>query len=92
MFFRKFVSFFNISLVLLSYYAKKESRIEPHVRKSLEVLVKTVRALNQEVSLIKLAKENDKKLIVKKNFVQIACLFNELSKFIKELVVSDKFQ
>jgi len=92
MFFRKFVSFFNISLVLLSYYAKKESRIEPHVRKSLEDLVKTVRALNQEVILIKLAKENDKKLIVKKNFVQIACLFNVLSKFIKELVVSDKFQ
>lgn len=90
MFFRKFTSFFNINVVLLSYYAKKEHRIEPHVRESLEALCKRARALKQEVTSIKLAKENDKKLIVKKNFVQITCLFNVLSNFIKEVIGRDK--
>jgi len=89
MFFHKFSSFFNISLVLLSYYAKRESRIEPRLRQSIEGLTKRARALNQEVSSIMLARANDKKLIVKKNFAQIVCLFNILSNFIKEVVGRD---
>ena len=89
MFFHKFTSFFNISLVLLSYYAKRESRIEPRLRQSIEGLTKKARALNQEVTSIKLAKNNDKKLIVKKTFAQIVCLFNILSNFIKEVVGRD---
>jgi len=86
-FFRRFISFFNITIVLLSHQAKGKSKIEPKVKESLEFLFMRAQALNQEVKLMKLAKKNDKKLIVKRDFVQIACLFNILSNFIEESVV-----
>jgi len=92
MFFRKFTSFFNIAIVLLSYYARKESRVKTGVRISIEDLVKRTRALHQEVSSLKIVKKNEKKLIIKKNFTQIVCLFNILSNFIKEVVGRDPHQ
>jgi len=86
LFFRKFTSFFNAALVLLGQYSRDESRITPNVRQSLELLSKRARLLNEKVNLLKLAKEKDKKLMVKKNFVQISCLFNLLSKFLQEAI------
>jgi len=86
LFFRKFASFFNATLVLLGQYSREESRITPNARQSLELLSKRARLLNENVNLIKLAKEKEKKLMVKKDFVQISCLFNLLSKFLQEVI------
>ena len=86
LFFRKFSSFFNATLVLLGQYSRDESIINPKARQSLENLSNRARFLNEKVGLLKLANKKDKKLVVKKNFVQISCLFNLLSQFLQEAI------
>lgn len=86
MFFRKFSSFFNATLVLLGQFSRDGSKITPKVRQSLENLSKRAKFLNEEVNLLKVANKKDKKLAVKKDFVQISCLFNLLSSFLQEVL------
>jgi len=85
-FFRKFRSFFNATLVLLGQYSREGSIIAPKTRRSLENLSNRAWFLSEKVDLLKLANNKDIKLVVKKNFVQISCLFNLLSKFLQEAI------
>jgi len=87
-FFRKFLSYFNITIVLLSHFSKNSSKITTDTKQSLALLHERSGLLKEEVKLIKLAKKDDKKLILKRNFVQLACLFNIISNFIREAVMT----
>jgi len=85
-FFRKFASFFNVTTVLLNHYSKDTFKIGPSVKKSLITLRNRIKILSQELRVIEISDKNDKSLLVKKQFVKICCVFNALSKFIKELI------
>ena len=85
-FFRKFASFFNVTTVLLNHYSKDTFKIGPSVKKSLITLRNRIKILSQEFRVIEISDKNDKSLLVKKQFVKICCVFNALSKFIKELI------
>ena len=91
-FFRKFASFFNVTIVLLNHYSRANSKVEPAVKKSLTALRNRSNFLSKELRTIVIDEENDKTLVVKKQFVKICCVFNLLSKFIKELVEHSKLQ
>ena len=91
-FFRKFTSFFNVALVLLTHYSRDNSKIEPIVKKSLTTLRERSKALSGELRSVVLSEKRDRKLLVKKQFVQICCIFNLLSKFITELIELSKLQ
>jgi len=92
MFFRKFASFFNVAIVMLTHYFRDNSKIEPSVKKSLNSLRERSKILSGELGLIKIAEKGDRTLLVKKQFVQICCIFNLLSKFNKELIELSKLQ
>ncbi len=85
-FFRKFASFFNMTTVLLNHYSKDTFKIGLSVKKSLTTLRNRIKILSQELRVIEISDKNDKSLLVKKQFVKICCVFNALSKFIKELI------
>ena len=91
-FFRKFTSFFNVTIVLLNHYSRANSEIEPAVKKSLTTLQIRSKVLSKELEAIVIDEKSDKQLFVKKQFVKICCVFNVLSKFIKELVEHSKLQ
>ena len=92
MFFRKFASYFNVATVLLTYYSRESSKIGLTVRKSLTTLRNGSKALSKEIQHIILNDKEDRTLKVKKQFVQICCVFNLLSKFIKELIELSRLQ
>jgi hypothetical protein len=92
MFFRKFTSFFNVAIVFLTHCSRDNSKIDPSVTKSLVVLWKKANRLSEELKTLKLEDEKNRTVLVKKSFVQICCMYNLLSKFIKELIERAKLQ
>ncbi len=92
MFFRKFASYFNIATVLVTYYSRDRSKIGLTVKKALTTLREGSKALSKQMRSIILVDKEDKKLKVKKQFVQVCCVFNALSEFIKELIDLTRFQ
>ena len=91
-FFRKFASYFNVTMVLLTYYSLTNSTIEPIFKKNLATLWEGSKVLSEELRLVVLGDKKDRTLMIKKQFVQICCIFNLLSKFIKELIKLSKLQ
>ena len=85
-FFRKFASYFNVATVVLTYYSKDRSNLKIGVKKSLITLWSRIKGLSVELGNITLDDKEDRALRIKKQFVQICCVFNELSKFIKEVI------
>jgi len=90
-FFRKFKSFFNITTVLLNYYSKDNSKVEFAVKKSLIALWNRSKTLSEELRFLVPDNKSDGSLPVKKQFVQICCVYNLLTQFIKEMVGHGKF-
>lgn len=91
-FFRKFKSFFNATTVLLNYYSRATSKIDSSTEKCLIALRNRCETLTKELKSIVIEENKDKKLLVKRQFVKICCVFNVLSKFVLEVVEHPKFQ
>jgi hypothetical protein len=79
-------------MVLLTHYSRDNSKIESNVKKSLTTLWERSKILSGELRCVELGEKSDRLLLVKKQFVQICCIFNLLSKFIKEWIELSKLQ
>jgi len=91
-FFRKFASYFNVTMVLLTYYSQTNSKIGITVKKTLTTLWDGSKALSEELQFVVLSDKRDRTLTIKQQFVKICCIFNLLSKFIKELIELSRLQ
>ncbi len=66
--------------------------IDPVVKKILITLWGRSKFLSEELQSVILGEKKDRSFMVKKQFVQICCVFNLLSKFIKDVIEISKFQ
>lgn len=84
-FHRKFLNFFNITLVLLVGLAKNNLQIKSNIDLALKKLYIRLELLLREVNLMKSNNRNDKNYRDQLKIIQIACIYNIIIKFFRNL-------
>jgi len=84
-FLKKVTSIFNILLVLLIKLSKKELQIKSNIDLAVKKLYIRLKLLLREVKLLQSHNKDDKKFLGDLKIIQIACMYNILIKFFKNL-------
>ena len=84
-FFRKFSSFLNITLILLGHYFQNHDHLKSFEQKALEQLYHRLMFFIEEITVLGGKKSSGKEEEIRLHYTQIACIFNILVYFLREL-------
>ena len=91
MFFRKFLTFFNVVQVLISYFLR-DNELPDEMLNVIKKLYSRLAGFENEINSTNRTNEKEEKISIQVKLIKIAVLYNIFIKFIKELDIFSRIE